>query len=72
MAGLPGCSGEAGHPAGILVSYIIRRLIAAVGLVIVISMITFAIFYLIPRLGGRHAGDDGGPLRRASRPTRAS
>jgi peptide/nickel transport system permease protein len=35
-----------------LVSYIIRRLIAAVGLVIVISMITFAIFYLMPRLAG--------------------
>jgi peptide/nickel transport system permease protein len=35
-----------------LVSYIIRRLIAAIGLVIVISMITFAIFYLIPRLAG--------------------
>jgi peptide/nickel transport system permease protein len=36
-----------------LVSYIIRRLIAAVGLVIVISMITFAIFYLIPRMAAR-------------------
>jgi peptide/nickel transport system permease protein len=35
-----------------LVSYIIRRLIAAVGLVIVISMITFAIFYLMPRIAG--------------------
>ena len=35
-----------------LVSYIIRRLIAAVALVIIISMITFAIFYLIPRLAG--------------------
>jgi peptide/nickel transport system permease protein len=35
-----------------LVSYIIRRLIAAVGLVIVITMITFAIFYLMPRLAG--------------------
>ena len=35
-----------------MVSYIIRRLIAAVGLVIVISMITFAIFYLLPRLAG--------------------
>jgi peptide/nickel transport system permease protein len=35
-----------------LVSYIIRRLIAAIGIVIVISMITFAIFYLIPRIGG--------------------
>ena len=35
-----------------MVSYIIRRLIAAVGLVIVISMVTFAIFYLMPRLAG--------------------
>jgi peptide/nickel transport system permease protein len=35
-----------------LVSYIIRRLIAAVGLVVVISIITFAIFYLIPRIAG--------------------
>ena len=35
-----------------MVSYIIRRLIAAVGLVIVITMITFAIFYLMPRLAG--------------------
>ncbi|MCW2820406.1 MAG: hypothetical protein JWR64_201, partial [Marmoricola sp.] len=32
-----------------MISYIIRRLIAAVGLVIVITMITFAIFYLMPR-----------------------
>ena len=36
-----------------MVSYIIRRLFAAIGLVIVISMITFAIFYLIPRLPAR-------------------
>jgi len=42
----------AGHPAVTLGSYIIRRLIAAVGLVIVISIVTFAIFYLIPRLAG--------------------
>ena len=35
-----------------MISYIIRRLLAAVGLVIVISMITFAIFYLLPRLAG--------------------
>jgi peptide/nickel transport system permease protein len=35
-----------------LVSYIIRRLIAAVGLVVVISIFTFAIFYLIPRMAG--------------------
>lgn len=35
-----------------VISYIIRRLIAAVGLVIIVSMITFAIFYLMPRLAG--------------------
>lgn len=35
-----------------MISYIIRRLIAAAGLVIVISMVTFAIFYLMPRLAG--------------------
>ncbi len=35
-----------------MVSYIIRRLFAAVGVVIVISIITFAIFYLIPRIAG--------------------
>ena len=46
-----------------LVSYIIRRLIAAVGLVIVISMVTFAIFYLIPRLAGATPGDPGRALR---------
>lgn len=44
--------GRADRPATNLVPYIIRRLIAAVGLVIVISMITFAIFYLMPRLAG--------------------
>ncbi len=35
-----------------MVSYIIRRLVAAVGLVLVITMIVFAIFYLMPRLAG--------------------
>ena len=35
-----------------MISYIIRRLIAAVGLVVIVSMITFAIFYLMPRLAG--------------------
>jgi len=35
-----------------VISYIIRRLIAAVGIVIVISVIVFAIFYLVPRLAG--------------------
>ncbi len=35
-----------------MILYIIRRLLAAVGLVVVLSMITFAIFYLMPRLAG--------------------
>ncbi|MCX6396777.1 MAG: ABC transporter permease [Propionibacteriales bacterium] len=35
-----------------MLSYLIRRLIAAAGLVVVISMITFAIFYVAPRIGG--------------------
>ena len=39
-----------------MVTYIIRRLIAAVGLLFVISIITFSIFFLVPRLAG--AGPD--------------
>ncbi|NEA30792.1 ABC transporter permease [Streptomyces sp. SID13031] len=39
-----------------MVTYIIRRLIAAVGLLFVISIITFAIFFLVPRIAG--AGPD--------------
>lgn len=35
-----------------MILYIVRRLLAAVGLVVVLSMITFAIFYLMPRLAG--------------------
>ena len=33
-------------------AYIVRRLLWAVLLLIVLSMVTFSIFYLIPRLGG--------------------
>jgi peptide/nickel transport system permease protein len=33
-------------------AYIVRRLLWAVGLLIVLSMVTFSIFYLVPRLGG--------------------
>ena len=36
-----------------MVTFIIRRLIATVFLLIVVSMITFAIFFLIPRLAGQ-------------------
>src|SRR6267154_3056366 len=38
------------HP---VITFIIRRLIATVFLLIVVSMITFAIFFLIPRLAGQ-------------------
>ena len=33
-------------------AYIVRRLLWAVVLLIVLSMVTFSIFYLMPRLGG--------------------
>ena len=36
-----------------MVTFIIRRLIATVFLLIVVSIITFAIFFLIPRLAGQ-------------------
>ena len=36
-----------------MVTFIIRRLIGTVFLLIVVSMITFAIFFLIPRLAGQ-------------------
>ena len=35
-----------------VVAYIIRRLIAAIGLLFVVSVITFSIFYLVPRIAG--------------------
>jgi peptide/nickel transport system permease protein len=38
-----------------VVTFIIRRLIATVFLLIVVSMITFAIFFLIPRLAGQNS-----------------
>ena len=34
-----------------MLSYIIRRVIAAIGLMVVVSFIVFSIFYLIPKLG---------------------
>jgi peptide/nickel transport system permease protein len=36
-----------------VVTFIVRRLIAAVFLLIVVSMVTFAIFFLLPKLGGQ-------------------
>jgi peptide/nickel transport system permease protein len=38
-----------------VITFIIRRLIATVFLLIVVSMITFAIFFLIPRLAGQNS-----------------
>ena len=38
-----------------MITFIIRRLIATVFLLIVVSMITFAIFFLIPKLAGQNA-----------------
>lgn len=35
-----------------MINYIIRRLVAAVALLFVVSVITFSIFYLVPRLAG--------------------
>ncbi len=38
-----------------MVTFIIRRLIATVFLLIVVSMITYAVFFLIPRLAGQNS-----------------
>jgi len=38
-----------------VITFIIRRMIAAVLLLIVVSMITFGIFFLVPRLAGQNA-----------------
>jgi peptide/nickel transport system permease protein len=38
-----------------VITFIVRRMIAAVLLLIVVSMITFAIFFLVPRLAGQNA-----------------
>ena len=38
-----------------MVTFIVRRLIATIFLLIVVSMITFAIFFLIPRLAGQNS-----------------
>jgi len=36
-----------------VISFIIRRLIAAVFLLVIVSMVVFAIFFILPRLGGQ-------------------
>ena len=35
-----------------MITYLIRRIVAAIGLLFVVSVITFSIFYLVPRLAG--------------------
>ena len=40
-----------------MITFIIRRLITAVFLLLVVSVITFAIFFLIPRLAGQNAAE---------------
>jgi peptide/nickel transport system permease protein len=45
------------HPAGggarAMIYFIIRRLVLTVFLLILVSLITFAIFFLVPRLAGQ-------------------
>ncbi len=48
-------------------AYIVRRLLWSVVLLIVLSIVTFSIFYLIPRTGWGDPGDAGSTLCRASR-----
>ena len=36
-----------------MIAFIIRRLVAAVFLLVIVSMVTFAIFFLLPKLGGQ-------------------
>lgn len=37
----------------LMVTFIVRRLIATVFLLIIVSMLTFATFFLLPKLGGQ-------------------
>ncbi|GAA3729026.1 ABC transporter permease [Salinactinospora qingdaonensis] len=38
-----------------MITYILRRLVAGVGLLLVVSMVVFAIFFLVPRVAGADA-----------------
>ena len=40
-----------------MVNFLIRRLLAAVALLVIVSMVTFAIFFLVPRLTGASSAD---------------
>ena len=48
-------------------AYIVRRLLWAVVLLAVLSVVVFSIFYLIPLVGGATPETLAGTLRRASR-----
>ena len=50
MAGSP--TGEPATAADSVVTYIIRRLIGAVLMLFVVSVVTFSIFFVVPRLAG--------------------
>ena len=54
-----------------MAAYIIRRLFAAVVLLLVVSMVTFAIFFLVPQLAGADP-DHWPPVRRARRRPRGA
>jgi len=54
-----------------VVTFIVRRLIATVFLLIVVSMITYAVFFLIPRLAGQNAYQLASEYA-GSNPTRAT
>ncbi len=53
MLRCPGCPRAPGLRA--MIAFIIRRLIVTVFLLLVVSMITFAIFFLVPRLAGQNS-----------------
>ncbi|MBA9006054.1 ABC transporter permease [Thermomonospora cellulosilytica] len=52
-----------------MIAFVVRRLVAAVALLVVVTMVTFAIFFLVPRLAGatpddlasRYVGRDATP-----------
>ena len=45
-----------------MIRYIIRRLLGAVVLLFVVSVITFSIFFLVPRLAGASADGSAATL----------
>ena len=61
----------AGHQRRVtVVAYIVRRLIAAVVLLFIVSAVTFSIFFLVPRLAGATADDLASRYVGKSRPPR--